>query len=253
MNTPIRHILLDIEGTTCPVSFVSETLFPYAREHLQAFLQGHQDDPAVQELVRQVTQAWRADPDPEATALLQFAPANSTGSSPVVPYLHWLMQQDRKLTALKDLQGMIWEEGYRCGALQGPIYPDVPSALRRWRDAGLGLAVYSSGSINAQKLIYGHSNAGDLRRLFQHWFDTRSGSKLEPGSYTHIAAVLNCEPGAVLFISDSIAELQAASLANMTVLLCNRDGLANTQMDSTQLARIESFKDLDPMAGGAIR
>jgi len=148
--------------------------------------------------------------------------------------------------ALKDLQGLVWEEGYASGALQGPIYPDVAPALRRWRDAGLGLAVYSSGSVKAQQLIYGHSNAGDLRGLFQHWFDTRIGSKQESASYRQIVTLLGTPAGSVLFISDSISELKAAASSGLAVLLCNRDENPSRQTESEEFAVIRSFEALDP-------
>ena len=224
MNPAIRHVLLDIEGTTCPVTFVSDTLFPYAAARMEAFLEARQGNSTVQNLLGDLNQAWLADLDPAARALLDAAPATAKPSERILPYLHWLMREDRKLTPLKDLQGLIWEEGYASGDLQGPLFPDVAPALRRWRDAGIRLAVYSSGSVQAQQLIYGHSNAGDLRPLFQHWFDTKIGSKHEAKSYQRIVAQLMAEPQSVLFISDSLAEVQAANTSGLAVLLCNRSG-----------------------------
>jgi enolase-phosphatase E1 len=248
MTLPIRHVLLDIEGTTCPVCFVSETLFPYAAERMAGFLEARGEDDTVQALMAQVAQAWRDDPHPAAQALRQVAPENASSARQVLPYLRWLIQQDRKLTALKDLQGLIWEEGYASGALQGPLYPDVPPALRRWRAAGLGLAVYSSGSVRAQQLIYGHSNAGDLRGLFQHWFDTRIGSKQESASYREIVTLLGVPTGSVLFISDSVSELKAAAASGLAVLLCDRDNSSASPPDSEGFAVIQSFEGLDPVA-----
>lgn len=252
MKAAITHVLLDIEGTTCPVRFVSDTLFPYAAARLEAFLESHQTDAVVQHLVVQVALAWRDDPDPAAQALLQSASPNTNSSGQIrtdlqiLPYLHWLIRKDRKLTALKDLQGLIWEEGYGSGALQGPLYPDVAPALHRWRAAGLGIAVYSSGSVKAQQLIYGHSNAGDLRPLFQHWFDTKIGSKLEPESYQLIVAELGAEPQSMLFVSDSLSELNAASTSGLNVLFCDRSESASGSMDNGGFATITTFNGLDP-------
>lgn len=246
MTMPVRHVLLDIEGTTCPVRFVSETLFPYAAERMASFLEARREDDTVQALVAQVAQAWRDDRHPAAQALLQVAPQNASPSDRVLPYLRWLIEEDRKLTALKDLQGLVWEEGYASGALQGPLYPDVAPALRRWRNAGLGLAVYSSGSVRSQRLIYGHSNAGDLRELFQHWFDTRIGSKQESASYRQIVTCLGVPAGSVLFISDSISELKAAAASGLAVLLCDRDDSLAGQPDVEEFSVIESFEGLDP-------
>lgn len=246
MNASISHVLLDIEGTTCPVHFVSGTLFPYATAQLEAFLQSRQDDEAVQDLLAQAAETWRQDPDPAARDLWLATPTKVSLAKRLLPYLRWLIDQDRKLTALKDLQGLIWEEGYAQGALQGPLYPDVAPALARWREAGLRLAVYSSGSVKAQQLIYGHSNAGDLRPLFQHWFDTRIGSKLEPDSYSRIIASLGATPQGVLFISDAIAELKAARAKGLSVLLCERDETASAPLEGEGLATIRSFDQLNP-------
>ncbi|MFO7630801.1 MAG: acireductone synthase [Prochlorococcaceae cyanobacterium] len=229
----ITHVLLDIEGTTCPVSFVAETLFPYASRQLCSFLEGHQHDPNVQALVDEVRQAWLRDPDPGAHGLIgqQHAPEASAGSlnvtssvGSVVPYLQWLIEHDRKLSPLKELQGMIWGEGYRKGELVGPLFADVPAALLSWSEQNLVLAVYSSGSVKAQQLIYGYSQAGDLRALFQHWFDTRTGAKQDPSSYQTIAKEMGVKAGSVLFISDSRAELEAASAAGMAAVFSDREG-----------------------------
>lgn len=246
MNVCMGQVLLDIEGTTCPVHFVSETLFPYATAKLGEFLEERKEDVVVQKLLSQVAQAWEEDPDPVAHSLLEASPVNARPSKRMLPYLLWLIEQDRKLTPLKDLQGLVWEEGYECGALRGPLYPDVGPALRRWRDAGLGLAVYSSGSVKAQQLIYGHSSAGDLRPLFQHWFDTRIGSKLEPDSYMRISTALNTNPHSILFISDSIGELKAARESGLAVLRCNRNGSLLDQADSREFKTIGSFDKLEP-------
>ena len=233
----VTHVLLDIEGTTCPVSFVSSTLFPYAAEQLEAFLDSHRNDPAVRSLLDEVEAAWRKDADPEAQAMRQ------QGGVGTLAYLQWLIRRDRKLTPLKDLQGMVWEQGYRSGALTGPLFIDVPGALRRWHGAGLVLAVYSSGSVAAQRLIYGHSNAGDLRPLFSHWFDTRIGPKQAPESYATIAAQLGVDPEQVLFVSDALTECQAAAAAGMQVVFSDREG--NPGRDPGPFERIVSFNDLE--------
>jgi enolase-phosphatase E1 len=237
LRRSVSHVLLDIEGTTCPVSFVSGTLFPYAAAKLETFLREHAEDPKVQQLNNEVAAAWRNDPDPAAQALRQETSASLLG------YLQWLIQHDRKLTPLKDLQGLLWAEGYRNGELEGPLYDDVPAALSRWHAAGLGIAVYSSGSVAAQKLIYGHSNAGDLRPLFNHWFDTRIGPKRAASSYETIADQLQAEPGQVLFISDSAKECQAAAAAGMQVLFSDREG--NPERDPGPFEMITSFEYLE--------
>jgi enolase-phosphatase E1 len=230
-----RQLLLDIEGTTCPVSFVAETLFPYASAHLGTFLEQQSQDEAVQQLLSDVEQAWQQDADPQALQL------RADRARPLA-YLQLLIRQDRKLTALKDLQGLVWRAGYASGALKAPLYSDVPAALQRWYAAGVALAVYSSGSVPAQQLLYGHSTAGDLRPLFQHWFDTRIGPKQNAESYRCIAEQLPYPADAVLFISDALAECEAAAAAGMAVLFSDRDG--NPQRDPGPFERISSFDQL---------
>ena len=232
----VSHVLLDIEGTTCPVSFVAEVLFPYAAGQLPVFLEAEQQRPDVQELIEQVKRSWQLDA--EATE----AGIPWEESSSVVPYLQWLIRQDRKVTALKDLQGLIWQQGYAHGKLHGPLFVDVAPALRRWSLQGLQLAVYSSGSIQAQQLLYGNSNAGDLRPLFRGWYDTRSGNKLESRSYQTIAADLGVAAERILFISDAIGELEAAHQAGMQVLFSDREG--NPSRDAGPFERITSFSTL---------
>jgi 2,3-diketo-5-methylthio-1-phosphopentane phosphatase/methylthioribulose-1-phosphate dehydratase len=237
----VSHVLLDIEGTTCPVSFVSGTLFPYAANHLGSFLNEHRKDPEVQGLLAEVEKAWAEDPDPDAHAMRQQR--RSTGGEGVVGYLLWLISKDRKFAPLKELQGMIWEIGYQAGELQAPLFEDVPSALRQWRAAGLHLAVYSSGSIGAQKLIYRYSSGGDLRAMFGHWFDTRIGGKREQSSYTKIARSLDVPSHQTLFISDTLAECEAAAASGMQVLLSIRPG--NSEQAVSRFERISSFQNLE--------
>ena len=232
----IDHVLLDIEGTTCPVSFVSRVLFPYAAANLESYLQQHGDDPQVQQLLNDVQQAWADDAEAARAGLV------CTGRDSVVPYLQWLISVDRKLTALKDLQGMIWADGYANGDLHGPLFADVAPALRRWHRQGLGLSVYSSGSVAAQQLLYGHSNAGDLRPVFSGWFDTRSGAKGDSNSYQAISRELDCDPARILFISDANAELEAARAAGLQVLFSDRPG--NPQRVAAGFEKINSFSTL---------
>lgn len=236
MISGIRHVLLDIEGTTCPVSFVGQVLFPYAAERLEDFLTRHSEDIGIQSLMEEVRTAWRDDADAHAAGLAW------DGDQSVVPYLRWLIQVDRKLTALKDLQGRIWEQGYAAGELEGPLFPDVPAALRRWTRDGVTLGVYSSGSVPAQQLLYGHSSAGDLRPLFSHWFDTRIGLKQDPGSYRAICTELQAEASKVLFISDAVAELQAAQAEGLQVLFSDRVG--NPRRAAGGFERISSYSTL---------
>ncbi|MFM7268886.1 MAG: acireductone synthase [Cyanobium sp.] len=242
----ISHVLLDIEGTTCPVSFVSQTLFPYARHHLETFLQEHFNDAQVRALVEEVEREWQLDTNPEAIRLragvLDEPVVSQELHERVVPYLNWLIQTDRKLTALKELQGLIWEEGYGRGLLTAPLYADVPASLRHWRSQGQTLAVYSSGSVKAQQLLYAYSSAGDLRALFSHWFDTRIGLKQQPASYERICQLMQVPTFAVLFISDSAGELEAAQQAGLPILQSQRGG--ELQGQRATCPGIQSFAEV---------
>ncbi len=191
---PYAAILTDVEGTTTPVAFVRDVLSPFARARLPSVLE-RSDEPAV------------------AEALAQTA-ALSPGRPALASLLAW-MDADAKVTPLKTLQGLIWDEGYRNGLLEGRIYPDAARMLRRWHGAGLRLYVYSSGSEAAQRLIFGYSDAGDLTGLFSGFFDTRIGPKREAASYTAIAGAMGLPPGQILFLSDVEAELDAAHAAGV--------------------------------------
>lgn len=242
----ITHLVLDIEGTTCPVSFVAEVLFPYARAAIPEFLIEHAQDPDIQRLAQEVELAWLKDTAPEAIALHQGC-NGLEGVARTAPYLQLLIDRDVKLTALKDLQGRIWRAGYASGALVAPLFGDVAESLYRWHQEGFTLGVYSSGSVPAQQLLYAHSTDGDLRSLFSHWFDTRIGVKQESTSYSAIAFQMEVEASQVLFISDAISELEAASRAGMAVLFSDREG--NPGRDNGRFERIDDYRRLNPAHG----
>lgn len=259
MIPSIRHILLDIEGTTCPVSYVSEVLFPYAAREVGAYLVRHSRDRDIRELLIELQTSWEQEEDPEASRLLQesgitgkakqaqpdldASTDSAEESTRLLPYIHWLIRKDRKLTAWKDLQGRIWHEGYNRGELRATLFPDVAVTLQRWKRMGLDLSVYSSGSVAAQQLLYAHSESGDLRSLFSHWFDTRVGPKQEAGSYRDIVEILDCAPKQVLFISDSTAELSAADTSGLRVIFSDRPG--NPERNSKGFDSIQSLEQLD--------
>ncbi len=201
-----RAILTDIEGTTSSISFVRDVLFPYARHALPGFVREHGGDPEVRR--------WLDAVAVEAGGLCQ--------DEVIVETLQGWIDQDRKHTALKALQGMVWAAGYRQADFTAPIYPDAALALQRWHDLELPLYVYSSGSVPAQKLFFGHSDAGDLTGLFSGWFDTETGGKREPESYTRIADAIGLPPNQVLFLSDVVEELDAARSAGMHTVLVDR-------------------------------
>lgn len=195
----IRAIVSDIEGTTGSIRFVHEVLFPYARERLADFVHQHADEPAVAE---------------QLAAVRELAGESQADRARLVEILAGWIDADRKATPLKTLQGMIWENGYRQGEFTGHVYPDAVACLRAWHAAGVALYVYSSGSVQAQKLLFAHSDAGDLAPLFAGYFDTTMGSKKEAESYRRIAAHLGLTGHEVLFLSDVVAELDAAAAAD---------------------------------------
>jgi len=222
-NEPqVRVILLDIEGTTTPVEFVTTVLFPYARRAFEQFLLDKRDDPRIAALIQDLRAQheedsrnnmlppeWEDDP---LDARVQSA----------VAYGRWLMDRDSKCTPLKALQGMIWEAGYASGELRGQVYEDVPRAFQRWREQKREIVIYSSGSVLAQRLLFSTTIHGDLTKFIGNYFDTRVGVKVDAASYHAIAKSLSRAASEVLFISDSPREVQAARGAGMRSLLCER-------------------------------
>jgi len=228
-----RTILTDIEGTTSGIAFVKDVLFPYARRALPGFVAAHGREPEVRR--------WLDAVAAEIGGACQDAV--------VVETLQGWIDQDRKHTALKALQGMVWEAGYRNADFTAHIYPDAAEALRRWHAAGHRLAVYSSGSVPAQKLFFGHSDAGDLTGLFSAWFDTEVGGKREAASYARMVGRLGVAAGEVLFLSDVVEELDAAREAGLgTVLVDRRQDYPQPRLGEATHghARVESFADIAP-------
>ena len=209
----LRAILLDIEGTTTPMSFVHDVLFPYSRRHLTAFLERHVDSPElIQDLDKLKTEHSLDERDGQHPPPL------------VESYVGWLIDRDRKSPALKSLQGKIWEAGYKDGSLQAPVFSDVRLAIERWIEEGKTVNIFSSGSVLAQRLLFAHTDHGDLTTLLSKYFDTQVGKKTKMESYQRISNVLSVEPNEVLFISDVVAELDAAADAGMKTALCIRPG-----------------------------
>ncbi|MFY9935559.1 MAG: acireductone synthase [Silvibacterium sp.] len=237
--------LLDIEGTTSPISFVNDVLFPYARERISDYILRHSDDPALQADLRLLAQENAIDRASGAPIIyfpqpLSQDPAKALEAS--ISYLLWLMNKDRKSTALKSVQGKIWAEGYEQGELHGEVFPDVPPALERWHESAR-VAIYSSGSVEAQKYIFGHVRGGDLTPSIDAYFDTHTGPKVESASYRKIAEAMNTDPADVLFISDSVRELDAARDSGLNTLLSLRPGNPAV-LDHHGHRAISSFEEL---------
>jgi enolase-phosphatase E1 len=229
-----RVFLLDVEGTVAPISLVSEHLFPYARAYFFMFVQEKKTDPAVVADLHLLAEENGAETD---GTVPRIANAGETGQA--IAYLNWLMDRDRKSTALKSLQGKIWKAGFESGELKGILFADVPAALRRWSAKGR-VAIYSSGSVEAQRLVFRHSNFGDLTGLIAAYFDTRTGPKQASASYAVIATAMNVEPGEVLFFSDVVQELDAAREAGCQTRLVVREGNAPVE-DAREHTLVESL------------
>ncbi len=226
-------ILTDIEGTTSSISFVKDVLFPYARRELPGFVRDHGQEPDVRHWLDVVATEYGAMCD----------------DTVIAETLQGWIDQDRKHTALKALQGKIWMAGYRSQDFTAHVYPDVAPQLQAWHSAGHRLAVYSSGSVPAQKLLFGNSDAGDLSSLFSDFFDTEVGHKRDADSYRLIADSLHRSPGDILFLSDVVEELDAARDAGMrTVLLDRREDYPEPRSNEAANGhlRVASFAEITP-------
>lgn len=223
-------ILIDIEGTTTSIRFVHDQLFPYARQALPAFVREHAGEAEIAALLQQVR--------------IELGMPDASLDAIIGQLLQWI-DEDKKVTALKVLQGRIWKSGYEQGDFTGHVYADTPEYLRAWESRGIALYVYSSGSVQAQKLLFAHSDAGDLCPLFTGYFDTAIGHKREEASYRAIAEAIAVPAEEILFLSDAVEELDAAAAAGMQTTQLVRDAIAQTGA-SHRIAH--SFADviLDP-------
>jgi enolase-phosphatase E1 len=228
----VRCVLMDIEGTITSIAFVRQVLFPYAKSRLASFLRANREDYTVRKSVASCL----------ATAAQENGGHADEHALPAI-LARWI-DEDRKHPGLKVLQGLIWDEGYRTGAFAPQLYDDVLPALLRWQEQGISLALYSSGSEHAQRLLIAHTTDGDVTRLFVDFFDTRMGPKTDPASYAKIAGKLGLPPAAILFMSDSETELDAAAAAALITLQIVRPG---TTVSARHPART-NFAGLDPNA-----
>jgi enolase-phosphatase E1 len=231
-----RLYLLDIEGTVAPLTLTTDVLFPYARAHFRAFLEENAGDAAVREDLALLAAENRVETDPAVPCRLDevSGPNADIGADDgarfrmgAYLYLSWLMERDRKSTTLKSLQGKIWKAGFESGELKGTLFADVPAAFERWAQQGK-VAIYSSGSVEAQKLLFQHSIYGDLTPRIAGYFDTRTGAKKESASYAAIAEAMGVAPRIdsddAIFFSDIVRELNAAREAGFQTRLVVREG-----------------------------
>ena len=231
----LQAVLLDIEGTVTPISFVHDVLFPYARAHVESFLDSHSNQPEVQADIQKLREEQANDAE-------ELRQPQIDSIDTAVTYVNRLIDLDRKSPVLKSLQGKIWKAGYEDGSLKSPVYPDVVEAFERWRDVGITINIFSSGSVLAQRLLFAYTDAGDLSRYIDQYFDTSVGKKIDPQSYLTIAASLSFDPTQILFVSDVVAELDAAKIAGMQTRLCIRPG--NPPQPASQYQSIASFEEL---------
>ena len=227
----IKAIVTDIEGTTSSISFVHNVLFPYAKLHIADFVREHLDEKDVSTQLNEVAEISGCQRDDINGLIHQL--------------LDWI-EQDKKITPLKTLQGMIWEQGYKQGDFTGHVYDDVAPCLKEWQRQGIDLYVYSSGSVNAQKLIFGYSECGDLTPFFKGYFDTRIGNKREAASYKNIIAEIGFKPESILFLSDIEQELDAAIEAGMQTYCLIREEESNDSFEKTlsKYAAARSFNEI---------
>lgn len=238
----IRMILLDIEGTTSSIRFVYDVMFPYVREHLATFLQEHWEAASVQESLDLLAEEAGHDSAHDWLGKLEPARQRQTVHNFVIS----LMDRDVKSTGLKQLQGLIWEAGFTSGELVAHVYDDVLPALERWSDLGYDVRVYSSGSVKAQELFFGHTVVGNILPYFYRHYDTTLGPKTDPLSYQAIASDFGRPSHRVLFVSDTPAELEAADKAGMHVALSLRPGNKPVDGDG-QYRSITSFYHIDEL------
>lgn len=233
----MKAILLDIEGTTTPIDFVHETLFPFAKEKIGAYVAENLD--AIGLEIELLKKEYKKD----FSEQIYGRSFRDREPETIVEYLKFLIEIDRKSTALKSLQGKIWQAGYESGEIESVIFEDVPRAFERWKSEEIRIAIYSSGSVLAQKLIFKYSNFGDLTHYISDYFDTNVGHKRETESYVKIAHALNHPPKRVAFVSDIFQELDAGKTAGFQTFLSIREGNAPVEKQSKHHI-IHSFDEI---------
>ena len=224
-----KAIVTDIEGTTSSIAFVKDVLFPYAAKNLPSWMEDNCDDPAVQRQVENIAETIARPASDIAAVIKQL--------------LEWI-EQDVKATPLKALQGMLWKSGYESGDYRAHVYEDALQKLKDWHAAGIPLYVYSSGSVQAQKLFFQYSRYGDMRNLFSGYFDTTTGAKSDADSYRKIATAIGLPPTELLFLSDVESEISAAVEAGFDAVLVARDEEASTDFERGNFKVARTFSDI---------
>jgi len=225
----IKAIITDIEGTTSSLAFVKETLFPYARKHIAEYIRTHENDPPVQQALAEIR---------------QITGSGLTTEQIIQTLVQWI-DEDKKITPLKSIQGLVWENGYHQGHFKGHIYEDAVNNLRKWKTQGIRIYVYSSGSVHAQKLLFGNTQYGDLNPIFSGYFDTRIGAKTATETYQIISTSITVDPKNCLFLSDIKQELDAAHDAGMKAIWLVRSGKPNADTAHKQVVDFNGIQPSD--------
>jgi enolase-phosphatase E1 len=249
----VKVILLDIEGTTTPISFVKDKLFPYVEENLKTYLESHWETDECKADVDALRELAKKDKEAGVEGLVDIVDGDDKAAvlASVVDNVLWQMKADKKTAALKQLQGHMWRDAYKAGKVQGELYPDVLPAIREWISEKRKVYIFSSGSVESQKLLFSHSTAGDVTEMISGYFDTSVGSKGEKESYTKIAETIEVAPSQVLFLTDVPQEASAATKAGVNSCLVARDGNQPLTDDDLQTYNlVESFTELTSAENG---
>lgn len=241
-----KKIICDIEGTTSSISFVKDVLFPYALKHVEEYLKSHWSEDATKTVVAALREQADEDKKAEVEGVVTIPAEDSEDIIPdVVKNVEWQMSQDRKTGALKTLQGLVWAQGYKDGTIKGHVYEDVKKALEQWNESGRKVYIYSSGSVDAQKMLFEYSEQGDLVKYLAGYYDTKIGAKQEKNSYEALLKNIEATGEEALFLTDVVAEAKAAKEAGLNVVVLDRPGNAElSEEDRKEFTVISSFTDL---------
>ena len=242
-DSSVHGILLDIEGTISPIDFVYRVLFPFARRHLNAYLKANATSEELSRDLSLLREEYQKDVAEKLEPPEWVEKPFEAQIESIQRYVVWLMDRDRKSTGLKSLQGKIWQQGYLRGELKSAVFPDVAPALERWKEKNIDVRIFSSGSVLAQKLLFAHTEYGDLTKFLRGFFDTTLGPKVSQQSYRRIAQEFHLPASEIVFVSDATPELDAAKNAGMQTLLCVRPGNP-PQPDQLNRSAIRSFSDI---------
>ncbi|XP_071079299.1 enolase-phosphatase E1-like [Haliotis cracherodii] len=246
----VKAVIVDIEGTTTPISFVKDTLFPYITDNLDTYLKKHYDDTETQKDITALRTLAAKDKSDSVDGVVEIPDGSSDKEDilkAVSENVRWQMSKDRKSTELKQLQGHMWQEGYQSGAFKGEVFDDVPAVIQQLSEEGIKLYVYSSGSVEAQKLLFANTSEGDLVELFTDFFDTTIGSKTASSSYKTLVTKVGCENDEILFLTDTPEEAKAANQAGMRSTLVIRPG--NQDLTEEHLQNFSCIEKFDELYG----